>query len=146
MIAVLGLNAHDDSNKLVSVKLSENGTVEHFLSDHENEVELLKSIIISDIRFLVFRPETAHIHDMSNLGDIHEVKWIDIFPVKVERLSNYGSTTSFCTDEASSCIGSFVIDSEDLDGIPYRSINDQELPRDDDNEGLNNWITRFKIK
>ena len=61
---------------------------------------------------------------MSNLEDIHEVKWIDLIPAKVIGLSSYGITTSYCTDEASSSIGSFVIASKDLNEIPERSIND----------------------
>ena len=61
-------------------------------------------------------------------------------------MSSFGSTTSYCTDEASSCIGSFVIASEDLHEIPQRPLNDQELPREECNKGLNNWIVRFKLK
>ena len=83
---------------------------------------------------------------MSSLEEIHEVKWIDLIPAKVERLNNFGSTTSYCTDEASSCIGSFVIASEDLDTVPYRSINDLELPIEECNLGKNSWNIRFKMK
>ena len=82
---------------------------------------------------------------MSDLEKMYEIKWIDFIHANVEGLSNYGCTTSFCTKEASSCIGAFEVASEDLDQFPDRSINDSELLREDENDDFNLWIVRFKL-
>ena len=87
-MAIFGLNAGDDCNELVKVKLDENDIVEHILSGEdfygktdELDERLLKSIIVSNSRLLTFRPSSVYIHDVSNLLKVHAVHYNDFLPV-----------------------------------------------------------------
>ena len=92
-MSIIVLSDDQECNVLVKLKLDENDIVQHIVSDDyfegktaEVDERIFKCIVVSNSRLLTFRPQSAYIHDVSNLCRLHEVQYSEFLPVEVEQL------------------------------------------------------------